>query len=282
MLKLFILVLVVASAGLLGAEFIYPVIREIHNMQKRRAEHAADRMESMFVRVKLENFIVLYSVLPVALGCLAYFVTHNLPLVLLGAFLGFVIPGFRIKMLEGARRRQFRKQLIDGLMILSSSLKGGLSLIQALEVLVEEMPSPINQEFGMVLAENKIGISLEESFVHLNKRMPSSELNQLITAILLARETGGNLPVIFSRLVFTMRENDKIKQAIENLTLQGRLQGAIMSALPVVFAVVVYSLNPHNFDEMLNTSVGRSLLIYCVFSQIIGMILIKKFSTLDF
>jgi len=281
MLKFIGLILLFGSAGLIGVEIVSPFFDTLRKVQEKRAERAAEKMENMFVRVKLQNFIALFTLAPLAFGLTGYFILHNFLGALVGLALGFVLPTMRIKAMEVIRKKQFRRQLVDGLMILSSSLKGGLSLIQALEVLVEEMPPPINQEFGMVLAENKIGISLEESFAHLQKRMGSMELNQLITAILLARETGGNLPVIFNRLVYTMRENEKINQNIQNLTLQGRLQGAIMSGLPVVFAVVVYSFNPHLFDDMLKTQLGKSLLIYCVFSQVIGMTMIRKISKLD-
>lgn len=281
MLKFLGLILLFTSAGILGVEMISPLVDRLRDIQKIRAERAAEKLENMFVRVKPQNFLILFTLAPLILGGAGYILFRNFLAVLVGITVGLILPSLRIRAMEQGRRKQFRRQLIDGLMILSSSLKGGLSLIQALEVLVEEMPPPISQEFGMVLAENKIGISLEESFAHLKKRLPSSELNQLVTAILLARETGGNLPIIFNRLVYTMRENDKINQNIQNLTLQGRLQGTIMCALPVVFAIVVYSFNPHMFDEMLNTQIGKSLLIYAVISQVIGMAMIAKISKLD-
>jgi tight adherence protein B len=278
----FVSILIFISAAVLGAEIISPILFWFYTQQQKRAEQAAEKMENMFVRVRLRNFVLLYTLLPIILAILGYTLFHSLLAVLAGIAMGLIIPGARIKAKESGRRRQFQKQLIDSLMILSSSLKGGLSLIQALEVLVEEMPPPISQEFGMVLAENKIGLSLEESFAHLYKRMPLDELNQLITAVLLARETGGNLPAIFNRLVYTMRENYRIIQQIQNLTIQGRLQGIIMCAIPIVFAIVVYTMNPTMFDEMLQSDLGRGLLIYSVFSQLIGMFLIRKLSKLDF
>lgn len=281
MLKIISLIMIFCSGAILGAEIIAPLVDQLRILQKRRAERAAEKMENMFLRVKLRNFVLLYTVIPIAIGIIAYIIAREMLVVLFGVAVGFLLPGFMIKIMEANRMRKFHQQLVDGLMVLSSSLKGGLSLIQAMEVLVEEMPAPINQEFGMVLAENKIGISLEDSFTHLYKRMSSPELNQLITAILLARETGGNLPVIFNRLVYTIRENDKINSTIHNLTLQGRLQGMIMCALPIIFAVVVHSFNPHTFDEMLQTDTGRNLLVYSVFSQLIGMFLIARISKLD-
>jgi tight adherence protein B len=197
---------------------------------------------------------------------------------MLGIWVGLIGPSIYVKTLTERRRQKFTDQLIDALMILSSSLKGGLSLIQAIEVVNEEMPEPINQEFGILLGENKMGVSLEEAFAHMYERMPSMPLHQMITAILLARETGGNLPAIFSRIVTTIRENKKIKQNIDNLTLQGKIQGVVMTLLPIAFGVVVRSTNPQFFDIMIKTELGKMLLTYALVSQCIGSFLIWKIS----
>ena len=109
--------------------------------------------------------------------------------------------------------------------------------------------------------------------------MPSPAVQQMITAILLARETGGNLPVIFNRIVNNIRESKKIQDSLTTLTLQGRIQGAVMSLLPVAFGSIVYSANKRLFESMLNSSLGKNLLIYALISQVIGMILIWRIST---
>ena len=106
-----------------------------------------------------------------------------------------------------------------------------------------------------------LGISLEESLVRLNKRMDLEELGLVVNALLVARETGGELTKVFSRLNVTIRDNHKLKENIKTLTLQGRLQGAIMSFLPIVFVAWVLSVNKHHFDIMMNSDLGRMLLV---------------------
>ena len=170
-------------------------------------------------------------------------------------------------------------QLVDALMIMSSSFRGGLSLIQAIEAVVEEMPDPIATEFLSVLGENKMGVSLEEAMYHLYKRMPSVSLQQMITAILLARETGGNLPIIFSKIVTNIRENRKIQQNLDTLTLQGKIQGFVMALLPIGFGFVIFSANKRIFMNMVQTQIGQALLTYAVVSEIIGAIMIIKISS---
>jgi tight adherence protein B len=89
---------------------------------------------------------------------------------LIGLGLGFAVPAIIVKNMITSRKSKFNSQITDGLMILSSCLKGGLSLLQSIEALVEELPPPLSQEFGLILRENKMGIALEESFENLNRR----------------------------------------------------------------------------------------------------------------
>jgi tight adherence protein B len=176
------------------------------------------------------------------------------------------------------RKNKFNSQISDALMILSSCLKGGLSLLQAIEAVAEELPPPISQEFGLMLRENKMGMSLEESFEKLNKRLPSEELNLLTTSILVARETGGDITQLFTTLINTIRAKLKLVDNVKTLSMQGKIQGVVMSLLPIGFTIMVYSTNPHYFDVMLASPIGRVLLIYAVISEIIGIFLIKVFS----
>jgi tight adherence protein B len=200
---------------------------------------------------------------------------------ILGILIGVAIPNFILKARYKARIRKFSDQLLDAINMLSSCIKGGLSLLQGLEVLVEEMPPPISQELGLVVRENKMGIPLEECLNRLNKRLNIEELGLIVNALLVARETGGELPKVFSRLSVTIRDNRKLRESIKTLTLQGRMQGVIMSFLPIVFVAWVLSVNKHHFDIMLQSDIGRMLLIIAVVLQAFGMILIKIFSTIE-
>ena len=152
--------------------------------------------------------------------------------------------------------------------------------MQALEVVVEEVPAPMSQEIGLVIRENRMGVSLEESLRRLDKRMDMEELRLVISSILVARETGGDLTKVLSRLSTTIRDNRKLKENIKTLTLQGRMQGLIMSGLPFVFVWWVVAFNKQHFDIMFQTQTGRQLIFVAVILQIVGMAFIKKFSTI--
>ena len=124
-----------------------------------------------------------------------------------------------------------------------------------------------------------MGVSLDESLNRLYLRMPSPALQQLVTAILLARETGGNLPSIFTRIVNSTRERKKIERNLKTLTIQGKIQAVVMTGLPVFFFFSVSGSNPHFFDSMLNTPKGQQLLTICVVLWVLGALSIWKIST---
>ena len=148
-------------------------------------------------------------------------------------------------------------------------------------VMVEEMPAPIAQEFSLVLRENQMGVPLDESLEHLNKRIQSQELNLIITAIDIARETGGNLTEPFEKLMFTIRERDKLIGKVKTLTLQAKMQGIIMSLMPIFFGIVVYYMNPEFAMLMLENPYGRILLAIAGVLEIVGIFLLWKLSQVE-
>jgi len=200
--------------------------------------------------------------------------------VAIGIFLGYLLPRMYVSHLIKARKQKFNDQLMDAVMIVSSSFRAGLSLIQAFESVVDEMPDPLKSEFGVVLGENKMGVSLDESLNRLYKRMPSAFLQQMITSILLARETGGNLSVIFSRIVSTARERKRIEKNLQTLTVQGKIQAIVMTGLPIFFFFTVSGSNPHFFDVMFNSEKGQHMMMVCLVLWVVGAISIWKISVL--
>ena len=280
MKNLAFILLFISVSGLFFV-FLPNFLKLVSAFNQRREEKLASQMDSMFVQVKGKKTVFLYILAPFFLGVIAFLAApeeYRLPAVVIGGIVGFVFPGFYIKSLVSKRKKKFYSQLIDALMMLNSALKGGLSLLQAMEVVGDEMPDPISQEFAVLVGENKMGVSLEVSFDRLYARMGAPALQQFISAVLLARETGGNLPVIFNRIIASIRENRKIQQNIETLTLQGKIQGFVMSLLPLAFGVFVYSSNPQYFDIMMASELGKNLLILAVFLQVIGTFLIIKIS----
>jgi tight adherence protein B len=249
------------------------------NWQAKRMQGVRAKLDDSFVFIEKKNVIFL-SVCPLIFAGAGFFLLPNLLGAIIGAVFGLVFPGLLVGINQTNRIKKLQSQLVDALVILSSSLKGGLSFMQALEVVCEEMSPPISQELGLVLKRNKLGISLDDSLIELRQRVRLEEVNLLVASIIIAKETGGDLTKVLSRLIDTIRNNVKLKERIYTLTLQGKLQGIIMAVLPIFFALYIYKQNPNHFDVMLETQLGKGLLIAAVLAQIIGMYLIKRISTL--
>lgn len=275
------LFLIFCTAGLVGYVLVPTAYKKTSVFNRKRAQRFSHKLDRVMPRKQIQKVVKFYLLAPIVLGVISYI---SLPesMRLLGVVLGFIagvfFPGVYTKILISKNKRKFNSQLIDALMVMSSSFRGGLSLVQALEAVIEEMPEPMSPEISTVLAENNMGVSLDEALAHLYNRNPSPALQQTTTAILLARETGGNLPVIFSRIVVVLRQRKRIEGQIQTLTIQGKIQGIVMSLLPVAFFCVIFSSNPHFFDEMFNTKIGRMLMVYAVCSEFVGGIMIWKIS----
>ena len=278
-LRYTIYVLIFSGVVILNHYLAPFILERLRRVQARKVEKAEKQLDSLFVQVNREKLFSFYTLSPFVLGLCGFLFFHNFLITFIGVGVGMVIPTACIKYLKVQRKARFQHQLVDALTILSSSLKAGLSLIEAIEVISEEMSAPISQEFGLILRENKMGITLDESLMRLYQRTKVKELKLIINSILVAREAGGDLTKIFSRLTNGIRDNQKLKDSIRTLTMQGKLQGLIMSLLPFLFISMIVTFNPHHFDIMLQNQFGRLLLIIAVLLQITGMVLIRIFST---
>ena len=228
---------------------------------------------------KMYQFILLGPIILGIAGFIVFPEGRKFIGLIVGVVFGYLLPRMYVSRLIAVRKEKFNDQLMDAIMIMSSSFRGGLSLVQAFESVSDEMPEPVKGEFGVVLGENKMGVSLDESLNRLYVRMPSPALQQMITAILLARETGGNLPIIFTRIVNSTRERRKIEKNLKTLTVQGKIQAVVMTGLPVFFFFTVSGSNPHFFDTMFNSPNGQKLMIFCIVLWVLGAVSIWKIST---
>jgi len=279
---IFDLFLIFVSISLLGATFVPILVEKSNQMNKDQAQAVVGRVDRYMKEEELKKMYQMILLGPIVIGIAGFIFFPDdkkfLGLII-GVVIGYLLPRMYVGKLITARKQKFNDQLMDAIMIMSSSFRGGLSLVQAFESVSEEMPEPVKGEFGVVLGENKMGVSLDESLNRLFIRMPSPAMQQMVTAILLARETGGNLPVIFSRIVSSTRERKKIEKNLQTLTVQGKIQAFVMTGLPVFFFFTVSGSNPHFFDVMFNSPRGQQMMTLCIVLWIMGALSIWKIST---
>jgi len=227
------------------------------------------------------EFLILQGFLTMVFFVLGFALTQKIYVGILFSLVGWLLPRVWLKSAQKKKRRQFNSQLADALLVLANSLKAGFSLLQAMEMVSQEMPNPISGEFQLVLREMTYGTATETALVHLSERVGSDVLDLLVTAMLIQRQAGGNLAEILLNIHATIQDRLRIQQEIKTLTAQGRMSGYIIAALPFAIAAVLSVLNPNYLSVLFSHPIGWALLAGGLISQLIGFIFIKKIITIE-
>lgn len=174
------------------------------------------------------------------------------------------------------RLKAFAAQLPDALEMLSRSLRAGQSLGFGFNMIAGEMSPPIGKEFGRVFEEQNLGIPVEETLENMTNRIPNLDLKFFATAIILQRQTGGDLAEILDKIGLLIRERFKIWGQVQALTGEGRLSGVVLLALPFVLFIAVYQLNPDYIMVLFTDPLGKKMLGGAVVLQVLGALWIRK------
>jgi tight adherence protein B len=197
------------------------------------------------IKLKVAEYLVLILITTVLGGGLAWVLGGRQPFsFVIGAVLGFFAPSFYVRRQQRKRLQRFNDQLSDMLNLMVNGLRAGYSTMQAMEAVSRELPSPISDEFRRVVQEMQIGIPMETALDNLLRRIPSEDLDFVVTAINVQREVGGNLSEILETISYTIRERVRIKGEIRVLTAQVRTSGTVLSLIPVFLALILWFINP--------------------------------------
>jgi tight adherence protein B len=174
------------------------------------------------------------------------------------------------------RLKQFAKQLPDALELVARALRAGHSLASGFALVSEEMRDPIAKEFQRVFEEQNLGVPLEGALDNMTDRVPNIDLRFFATAVILQRQTGGDLAEILDKIGYLVRERFKIWGQVQALTGEGRLSGIVLLALPPLLFLAVYRLNPEYVLPLFTDPMGRKMLAGAIIMQLIGALVIKK------
>jgi len=174
------------------------------------------------------------------------------------------------------RRDRFAEQLPDNLQVLSSALRAGHSFVGALSVVVNDAPEPAKSEFSRVVADEQLGVPIEDALRVVVERMDNRELEQVALVAALQRETGGNTAEVLDRVTDTIRERFELRRTVQTLTAQGRLSRWVLTFLPVALLVVITFINPGYINIMYSSLAGRILLVLAGISVTAGSFVIKR------
>lgn len=160
-----------------------------------------------------------------------------------GLIAGYFLPMMVIKRMQANRLKKFNDQLPDMLNLMVNGLRAGFSTMQAMEAISKELPPPINAEFRRVVQEMQLGIPMERALDNLMRRIPSDDLDLVITAVNVQREVGGNLAEILDTITHTIRERIRIKGEVKAVTAQVVYSGRFLSMLPLILSAILWAIN---------------------------------------
>jgi len=208
----------------------------------------------------------------------------TIPGILIGAAVGFLAPTLYLRRQQGRRLVKFDNQLADMLSLMVNGLRAGYSVMQAMEAVAKEMPPPIADEFRRVVQEMQLGIPMDTALDNLTRRIPSKDLDLLVTAMNVQREVGGNLAEILDTISHTIRERVRVKGEIRILTSQVMMSGRFLAVMPVAVIIIMYFINRQYMMRFFNPSTsmyGIPALIIGAFMIMIGYFLMNKIASIE-
>jgi len=266
----------------LGFAVVVHVCRDVLKSYQVAITELFERFFSdQFMAVNASHMVVLY-----------FFVLISIPLIIVWADLPWLICGLAIFSLLaapyltfGVMERQRRKQIVhslpDALQQVGAALRAGSTFNTALDALVTEQEGPLAQEFSLVLREQRLGISLDESLEDLGDRIKSEDIDITVSAILISQDVGGNLAEILTRLADTLRSKISMEERIRSLTSQGVLQGYVVTALPTFIMLALLLLERESILPLFTSLLGWLFLSCIVILQVMGGWFIRKIVSID-
>jgi tight adherence protein B len=202
---------------------------------------------------------------------------------LIGGFIGFLLPRFWLGRRKSGRLGAFNKQLPDTITLIANALRAGSYFLQAIELVVRESRPPISTEFGRVIREVNLGLPFDQALENMVRRVRSDDLELMATAISIQHQVGGNLAEILDSIAYTIRERIRIKGEIRTLTAQQRLSGYVVAGLPIGLAGILFVIAPNFMSPMflnppaiLGLPAGVVILMFGGFMMFLGFLFIRK------
>jgi tight adherence protein B len=251
------------------------------------------------IKMKIGEFVLVIIILTIVGGFIGWFLggragagaetsalqmLANIPGILIGALAGFFAPILYLKRQQGKRLIKFDNQLADMLNLMVNGLRAGYSIMQALEAVSKELPPPISDEFRRVVQEMQIGIPMDVALENLVRRIPSKDLDLLVTAINVQREVGGNLAEILDTISHTIRERVRVRGEIRILTSQVLTSGRFLAIMPIAVIIIMYFINRAYMMRFFNPATrmfGIPALIVGASMILIGYFLMIKIAKIE-
>jgi tight adherence protein B len=251
----------------------------------RRSERMANLqtfLEQADLKVRAGNILLLCVVSAVVFGVIGYFVAGSLPpnqallFVMVGVVVGGVLPYSYASYRRTKRFQRFEELFPNAIDTLARAVRAGHAFTTALELIANEISEPIASEFRKLFEEQKFGLPVRDALMNLAARVPLVDVKFFVTAVMLQRETGGNLAEILDNLSYVIRERFKIMRQVRVYTAQGRLTMMLLMGLPPIIVVVMLTTNPAFIRPLFADPIGHTLVVGGIVLQTIGYFVIRR------
>lgn len=280
MLAGIVLLLVTGFVFFLSLVIFGVLSKAYEQYQERYVVKSMNDLSDMFLFIDPRQMLILNVASMLLLGGMSYVLVN--PLVAIGMFIfGFFLPMLLVKHYRTRRIKKFNTQLVDALQAMANAFKAGLTFQQSIEHVAREAQPPLAQEFGLFVKEAKLGVPLEEALVNMARRVGSDDLELVVTATNISRQLGGNMAEMFETLSTTIRERFRLEGKIDALTSQGKLQGWVVGAMPLVLGMVLNYMRPDLMQPMLDHLFGYVLVAAICVMEILGMLIIRRIVNID-
>jgi tight adherence protein B len=248
---------------------------------RQMAGEIESSLADAFVFVNRQKMAAWSMLIIVGLPVVVFLVSHSILVALASVPLALWLPKKYLARMRTKRIATLEKQLPDALLMMSGALRAGASFPMALEAVVQESAAPISQEFDLLMREIRLGIDLDVAMRNVEKRIPVPDFLMVTAAVTIAREVGGNLAEALESVARTLQEKLAMEGKIKALTSQGRMQGIVMTCLPLFLMLVLRFMEPKAMAPLFNEPVGWGTLAVIGVMEMLGYLSISKITNID-
>jgi tight adherence protein B len=241
-----------------------------------RGSALAAWIEQSGTKATLSSVLLMAAVSGVLVAFVAGMFTLSRWSLPMGFVMGAAVPFGVLRMKRAKRMRQFEEQFPEALDLISRALKAGHAFATGLRMAAEELETPVGPEFRKTFDEQNFGLPMKDALENLTRRIPLLDVRFFATAVLIQRETGGNLAEILENLSHVVRERFKILRQVRVYTAHGRLTGYVLLALPAFLSIALMFINPEHMNLLFRERMGQMMLMAAVVMQTIGFLWIKQ------
>ncbi|MBX3651706.1 MAG: type II secretion system F family protein [Burkholderiales bacterium] len=278
------LLAVLAFIGIVIFWSIMQVGRDLLAKQKQTIALQAEQeggLRDMFIAVDPQKLFYYNVAALFIVPALLWGFTGNAVLVVGAVIVIIILPKLSVNWLKKRRFEKFEKQLPDALLMVSGAMRAGASLTVAMESMVKEQKPPLAQEFDLLLREQRVGVDFDTALKNMEKRLPIQDFIMVVSGMRISREVGGNLADILETLADTLRMKHQMEGKIKALTAQGKMQGLVMTCLPLFLMFILTHMEPEAMAPLYNTFVGWGTLAVIAVMEVIGYMAIQKIVSID-